>query len=74
MTMYMPSAKGPRHTDIITENSQFLSVLTFAKSSCDNVLQPEPLRDSGCNTLLHEGWSVIVLCFVVRNFMSILIF
>ena len=28
---------------------------TFAKPSCDNVLQPSPLRGSGCNTLSHSG-------------------
>ena len=28
----------------------FFSVLTFAKPECDNVLQPETLRGSGCNT------------------------
>ena len=27
----------------------------FAKPSCDNVLQPSPLRGSGCNTLPHSG-------------------
>ena len=30
-------------------------ILTFSKPSCDNVLQPSPLRDSGCNTLSHSG-------------------
>ena len=30
-------------------------ILTFAKPSCDNVLQPSPLRGSGCNTLSHWG-------------------
>ena len=30
-------------------------VLTFAKPNCDNVLQPSPLRGSGCNTLSHSG-------------------
>ena len=30
------------------------SALTFAKPECD-VLQPETLRGSGCNTLLHLG-------------------
>ena len=30
-------------------------VLAFAKPKCDNVLQPEPLRGSSCNTLSHSG-------------------
>ena len=31
--------------------------ITFfsARPSCDNVLQPSPLRGSGCNTLPHSG-------------------
>ena len=33
----------------------FFSVSTFAKPECDNVLQPSPLRGSGCNTLSHSG-------------------
>ena len=32
----------------------FFRILTFAKPSCDNVLQPSPLRGSGCNTLSHS--------------------
>ena len=31
----------------------FFSFLIFAKPECDNVLQPSPLRGSGCNTLSH---------------------
>ena len=27
----------------------------FAKPECDNVLQPEPEKGEGCNTLSHEG-------------------
>ena len=27
----------------------------FAKPECDNVLQPEPRSDEGCNTLSHKG-------------------
>ena len=30
-------------------------ILTFAKPSCDNVLQPSPLRGSGSNTVSHSG-------------------
>ena len=30
-------------------------VSTFAKPSCNNVLQPSLLRGSGCNTLSHSG-------------------
>ena len=33
----------------------FFSVLTFAKPSCDNALQPSPLPSSGCITLSHLG-------------------
>ena len=29
------------------------AILTFAKPSCDNVLQLSPLHGSGCNTLSH---------------------
>ena len=28
---------------------------TFTKPNCDNVLQPEPQSDEGCNTLSHSG-------------------
>ena len=31
----------------------FFSVSTFAKPSCDNVLQPESGGGEGCNTLSH---------------------
>ena len=37
------------------DDKTFFSVLTFAKPSCDNVLQPSPLLGSGCNTLSHKG-------------------
>ena len=30
-------------------------ILTFAKSSCDNVSQPEPRSGEGCYTLSHSG-------------------
>ena len=33
----------------------FFRVSTFAKPSCNNVLQPSSLRGSGCNTLPHSG-------------------
>ena len=33
----------------------FFRILTFAKPSFDNVLQPSPLRGSVCNTLSHSG-------------------
>ena len=35
----------------------FFSVLTFIKPLCDNVLEPLPLRGSGCNTLCHLGFA-----------------
>ena len=38
----------------ITMNILF-HILTFAKPECDNVLQPSPLRGSGCNTWSHSG-------------------
>ena len=33
----------------------FFSVYQRAKPSSNNVLQPSPLRGSGCNTLSHSG-------------------
>ena len=33
----------------------FFRILTLARPSCDNALQPSPLRGSGCNTLSHSG-------------------
>ena len=36
-------------------NNDDIRILTFAKPSCDNVLQPSPLRGSDCNTLSHSG-------------------
>ena len=30
---------------------------TFTKPECDNVLQPDPRSDEGCNTLIHEGFA-----------------
>ena len=33
----------------------FFSILTFAKPSCDNVLQPSPLPNPGCKTLSHSS-------------------
>ena len=32
----------------------FFRVSTSAKPSCNNVLQSSPLRESGCNTILHS--------------------
>ena len=55
-------------------------ILTFAKPSCDNVLQPSPLRGSGCNTLSHSGLAnlnirkrmfyplIIILSFLKRRY------
>ena len=37
------------------------SIITFAKPSYDNKLQPLPLRDSGCNTLSHSGLAYVNL-------------
>ena len=31
------------------------SCINDAKHSCNNALQPSPLRGSGCNTLSHSG-------------------
>ena len=39
----------------MTIKHSFPSALTFAKPSGNNVLQPSPLRGSGCNTLLPLG-------------------
>ena len=29
--------------------------INVCQAECDNVLQPEPRSDEGCNTLSHEG-------------------
>ena len=46
----------------------FFSVLTFAKTSCYNVLQPAPLCSTGCNTLSHSGFQMLIHgkeCFIL---------
>ena len=38
-----------------SDDITFFSILTFAKPSSDNVLQPSLLHSSGCKTLSHSG-------------------
>ena len=41
------------------DDKTFFSILTFAKPSCDNVLQPTLLRVSACNSLSHSGLATV---------------
>ena len=43
------------------DDKTFISILTFAKPLCDNVLQPSPLFGLGCNTLSHSDFANVII-------------